>query len=100
VSTIGVALPPHLRTLARVDGELRVDVAGDATIRAVLDAVEARYPVLRGTIRDHRTLERRAYIRYYAAGDDVSFAPPDARLPDAVVACDDVFVVIGAISGG
>jgi hypothetical protein len=97
---IRVKLPVHLRTLAQVDGEVKLDVAGQPTQRAVLDALEARYPMLCGTIRDHVTQERRAYVRFFACGEDVSFDPPDAPLPEQVAAGAEPFMVIGAIAGG
>ncbi len=97
---IRVALPQHLRTLARVDGEVTVHVAGQATQRSVLDALEARYPVLRGAIRDHVTQQRRAYIRFFACAQDLSHEPPDAPLPEAVGSGSEPFFIIGAIAGG
>lgn len=97
---IRVALPYHLRTMARVDREVRVDVGGAPTVRAVLDAVEARYPMLAGTIREHGTHQRRAYLRYFADGQDLSHDDPDTLLPDAVTSGAEPFIVLGAISGG
>ena len=97
---IRVALPPHLRTLARVDGDVELQVEGPVTQRSVLDALEARYPVLRGTIRDHVTRQRRAFLRFFACEQDLSHEPPDAPLPDAVARGDEPFFVIGAIAGG
>ena len=97
---IRVALPQHLRTLAGVDGEVRLDVPERPTPRAVLDALEASYPVLRGTIRDHGTAERRAFVRFFACGQDLSHDPPDAALPDAVVSGVEPFIVLVAIAGG
>lgn len=99
---IRVVLPYHLRNLARVGAEVEVEVEGAerATTQAVLDALEARYPVLRGTIRDHHTKERRAFLRFFACGEDISFEPPDAVLPAAVAAGDEPFLVVGAIAGG
>jgi hypothetical protein len=97
---IRVVLPAHLRTLARVDGEVRLDVEGPATRRSVLDALESRYPMLRGTIRDHVTQERRAFLRFFACEQDLSHEPPDAPLPDAVVAGDEPYLVVGAMAGG
>jgi molybdopterin synthase sulfur carrier subunit len=97
---IRVALPAHLRTLARVDGEVQVDVTGPVTQRAVLDALEARYPVLRGAIRDHRTQERRAFVRFFACQQDLSHEGPDTALPDAVAAGAEPLLVVGAIVGG
>jgi molybdopterin synthase sulfur carrier subunit len=97
---IRVELPAHLRTLARVDGEVQLDVAGPATQRSALDALEAKYPVLRGTIRDHVTLKRRAFLRFFACGEDLSLEPPDRPLPDAVASGREPFMVVGAIAGG
>jgi sulfur-carrier protein len=97
---IRVALPPHLRTLARVNGEVELDVAGQATQRAVLDALEDRYPMLRGTIRDHVTLRRRAFVRFFACQKDLSLEPPDTPLPDEVAAGAEPFQVVGALAGG
>ena len=97
---IRVALPAHLRTLARVDGDVSLEVTGEVTQRAVLDALEARYPVLRGTMRDHVTLKRRPFVRFYACEEDLSHEPPDARLPDAVASGDELFLVVGAMAGG
>ncbi len=100
MTTVRVELPVHLRTLARVEGELRIEVAGAPTVQSVLDALESSYPMLRGTIRDQGTNRRRAYIRYFAAGEDVSHESPDAPLPAAVTSGADVLRVIGAIAGG
>ena len=97
---IRVELPAHLRTLADVDGEVELDVGGTATQRAVLDALEARYPMLRGTIRDHSTQRRRAFLRFFACGQDLSHEPPDAPLPDAVASGKEPFRVVGAMAGG
>jgi hypothetical protein len=97
---IRVVLPQHLRTLARVDDEVEVDVAGAVTQRAVLDALEARYPVLQGTIRDHVTLKRRAFLRFFACEEDWSHEPPDAPLPDAIAKGTEPFLVVGAMAGG
>jgi|SRR4051795_4439422 sulfur-carrier protein len=97
---IRVVLPAHLRTLARVGDEVTIDVEGPATPRSVLDALEARYPVLRGTIRDHVTLQRRPFLRFFACEEDLSLEPPDVRLPDAVSAGTEPFFIIGAIAGG
>ena len=97
---IRVILPPHLRTLARVDDEVMIDVGGEATVRSVLDALEARYPVLSGTIRDHVTQERRPFVRFFACEEDLSHEPPDTPLPQAVVSGAEPFLVIGAMSGG
>jgi molybdopterin synthase sulfur carrier subunit len=97
---IRVELPAHLRTLARVGNEVTVDVDGAVTLRAVLDALEAAYPVLRGTIRDHVTRERRPFLRFFACEQDLSFEPPDAPLPPAVARGAEPFLVIGAMAGG
>lgn len=97
---IRVVLPFHLRTLARVEGEVQVEVAGPVTQRAVLDALEARYPVLRGTIRDHGTLRRRAFVRYFACEQDLSHESPDDPLPEAVAQGKEPFMVVGAVAGG
>ena len=97
---IRVILPQHLRTLAQVRGEVEVEVEGPATQRAVLDALEARYPMLRGTIRDQVTQQRRAFLRFFACEGDLSHEPPDAPLPDAVASGAEPLIVIGAIAGG
>jgi molybdopterin synthase sulfur carrier subunit len=97
---IRVVLPAHLKTLAHVQGEVQVDVDGAVTQGSVLDALEARYPVLRGTIRDHTTQKRRAFIRFYACEEDRSHDPPDTPLPDQVVAGAEPFVIVGAMAGG
>src|SRR5437868_5048352 len=97
---IRVLLPFHLRNLARVEGELQIEVATPITIGAVLDAIEARYPVLQGTIRDHGTLKRRPFVRFFACKEDISLEPPDTLLPDAVTKGDEPFLIIGAIAGG
>ena len=97
---IRVALPHHLRTLAGVDGEVQLDVDGDPTQRVVLEALEAKYPVLRGTIRDHGTLERRPFIRCFACGRDLSLEPADEPLPDEVASGEQVFRIVGAMAGG
>ena len=97
---IRVILPHHLRTLARIDGELELDVEQPATQRSVLDALEAGYPVLRGTIREHVTLRRRPFIRFFACEQDVSHESPDAPLPDAVAKGAEPFLVVGATAGG
>jgi molybdopterin converting factor small subunit len=97
---IRVELPAHLRTLARVDGEVTLDVAGRATQRAVLDALEARYPMLRGTIRDHVSQRRRPFVRFFACEQDLSHDPPDTPLPDAVVTAAEPFLIVGAMAGG
>ncbi|HEX6644667.1 MAG TPA: hypothetical protein VF037_08315 [Gemmatimonadales bacterium] len=95
-----VTLPAHLRTLVRVDGDVQVDVDGAVTQRAVLDALEAKYPVLKGAIRDHGTQKRRAFVRYFACGEDRSHDAPDAPLPEAVARGIEPFMVVGAIAGG
>lgn len=95
-----VQLPAHLRKLAQVDGEIQLEVDGAVTQRTVLDALEERYPALRGTIRDQRTKERRAFVRFFAAQEDLSHAPPDDPLPDAVAGGEEPFRVIGALAGG
>jgi hypothetical protein len=95
-----VVLPAHLRTLARVQGDVQLDVPVPVTQRSVLDALEARYPMLRGTIRDHVTLERRPFLRFFACEQDITFDPPDAPLPEAVVSGREPFFIIGAIAGG
>ncbi len=97
---IRVVLPQHLRTLARVNGEVTLEIDGQVTQRSVLDALEARYPVLAGTMRDHVTLKRRAFIRFFACGEDLSLESPDAPLPDAVATGAEPFLVVGAIAGG
>ena len=97
---IRVTLPAHLRKLARVDGEVKLEVEGQATQRSVLDALEARYPMLRGTIRDQVTQKRRAFVRFFACGQDLSHESPDALLPDAIATGAEPFMVVGAIAGG
>jgi hypothetical protein len=97
---IRVTLPAHLRKLAQVDGEVKLEVAGVVTQRAVLDALEVRYPMLRGTIRDHVTQKRRAFVRFFACGEDLSHESPDAPLPNAVATGAEPFMVVGAIAGG
>ena len=97
---IRVVLPAHLRTLARVDGEVALDVEGPVTQRSVLNALEARYPMLRGTVRDHVTLKRRAFVRFFACERDLSHESPDAPLPDAVATGAEPFLIVGAMAGG
>ena len=97
---IRVVLPAHLRTLARVDGEVKLDVEGQVTQGSVLDALEARYPMLRGTIRDQVTQRRRAFVRFFACAEDLSHEPPDTPLPDAVATGAEPFMIVGAIAGG
>jgi hypothetical protein len=98
--TIRVVLPAHLRTLAQVGGELSVNVEGPVTQRSVLDALEGRYPVLQGTIRDHVTHARRPLVRFFACSEDISHDPPDAPLPEAVVKGTEPFLIVGAMAGG
>lgn len=100
MTAVTVAIPSHLRTLAGIEGDVTVDVTGTPSIAAVLDAVEAAYPMLRGTIRDHGTHKRRAFMRYFACEQDLSHEPPDTPLPEPVVAGRDVFRVVAAIAGG
>jgi molybdopterin converting factor small subunit len=97
---IRVTLPAHLRKLAQVDGEVQLEVTGQVTQRSLLDALEARYPMLRGTIRDHVTQKRRAFVRFFACGQDLSHEPPDALLPEAIATGAQPFMIIGAIAGG
>ena len=97
---IRVVLPYHLRNLARVDGEVEIEVASPTTQRSVLDALEERYPVLRGTIRDHGTLKRRPFVRFFACKEDLSLEPPDTPLAEAVVNGTEPFLVVGAMAGG
>ena len=97
---IRVVLPPHLRNLARVGREVELDVQGPVTRESVLDALESRYPVLRGTIRDQTTRQRRALVRFFACEQDLSLEPPDSPLPDAVVKGNEPFLIIGAMAGG
>lgn len=97
---IRVALPPHLRKLAGVEGEVVLEVAGPVTQRAVLDALEVRYPMLRGTVRDHVTQRRRAFVRFFACKEDLSHESPDAPLPEAVTKGEEPFMIVGAIAGG
>lgn len=97
---IRVMLPQHLRTLAHVGAEVSIEVKGQASIRSVLDALEAAYPMLRGTIRDHVTLQRRPFLRFFACEEDLSHEPPETPLPAAVVAGTEPLIIIGAIAGG
>lgn len=97
---IRVVLPPHLRNLAQVDGEIQLEVEGRPTLKSVLDTLESRYPMLRGTIRDHVTLQRRPFLRYFACEEDLSHHPADTPLPDAVTSGKEPFIVLGAIAGG
>ena len=98
--TIRVTLPYHLRNLARVDGEVTLEVTGPVSVRSVLDALEARHPMLRGTIRDHDTLKRRAFVRFFACGEDLSLEPAEAELPKAVAEGREPLMVVGAMAGG
>jgi len=100
VFPVRVVLPYHLRNLARTDAEVTLDIPDPVTIASVLDALEARFPVLRGTIRDHGTLKRRPFIRYFACKEDLSLEPTDTRLPDAVLSGAEPFLVVGAMAGG
>jgi molybdopterin synthase sulfur carrier subunit len=95
-----VVLPSHLKTLAQVSGDVQLEVQGGVSVRSVLDALEARFPMLRGTIRDQVTLERRPFLRFFACEEDLSLASPDAPLPDAVASGKEPFFIIGAIAGG
>jgi sulfur-carrier protein len=97
---IRVVLPAHLRKLARVNGEVKLDVEGRATARLVLDALETRYPMLRGTIRDQVTHRRRPFVRFFACEQDLSFEPPDRPLPEAVASAAEPFLIVGTMSGG
>jgi len=97
---IRVILPPQLRNLAHIEGEVRVEVKGQATQRSVLDALEVSYPMLRGTIRDHVTQERRAFLRFYACQEDLSNEPPDAPLPNAVQNGEEPLLIVAAVAGG
>jgi molybdopterin synthase sulfur carrier subunit len=99
-STLRVVLPAHLRTLARVESEVEIQVEGPATLRSILDALEASYPMLRGTIRDHVTQQRRPFLRFFACAEDLSHERPDAPLPDAVARGEEPFLIVGAIAGG
>jgi sulfur-carrier protein len=97
---IRVILPHHLRTLAHVSDEVQVDLNGSATVKTLLDALEAKYPMLRGTIRDHGTMKRRPMVRFFACGEDVSHESPDKALPDSIGKGTEPFIIIGAIAGG
>jgi molybdopterin synthase sulfur carrier subunit len=97
---IRVVLPYHLKTLARVNGEVQLEVASPATLCSVLDALEARHPVLRGTIRDHTTLKRRPFLRFFACKEDMSLEPPETPLPEAVINGAEPFLIVGAMAGG
>jgi len=97
---IRVVLPFHLRNLARIEGDVELEVAPPVTIAAVLDALEVKFPVLRGTIRDHDTLKRRAFVRYFACKEDLSLEPPETPLPATVVSGEEPFLIVGAMAGG
>ena len=97
---IRVMLPFHLRNLARVEGEVQLEVPGPVTLGSVLDALEARYPVLRGTVRDHGTLRRRPFVRFFACKEDLSLEPPETKLPEEIAAGKEPFLIVGAIAGG
>jgi molybdopterin converting factor small subunit len=97
---IRVTLPAHLRKLAHVDGEVSLEIAGQITQRSILDALEARYPMLRGTIREHVSGKRRAFVRFFACGDDLSHESPDTPLPEAIATGAHPFMIVGAIAGG
>ncbi len=97
---IRVVLPHHLRTLAKVGDEVHLDLNGSATVKAILDAIETKYPMLRGTIREHNTMKRRPLVRFFACGEDISHESPDAPLPDAIVKGTEPFFIMGAIAGG
>jgi len=97
---IRVVMPVHLRTLARVEGEVGLEVKSPATLGSILDALEARFPVLRGTIRDHVSLRRRPFVRFFACEQDLSHEPPDTTVPDKVVAGAEPFIIVGAMAGG
>ena len=97
---IRIVLPHHLRTLAKVDDEVHVDLDGNATVKSLLDALEQKYPMLRGTIREHQTLKRRPLVRFFACGEDISHESPDHPLPDAIAKGAEPFFIMGAIAGG
>jgi hypothetical protein len=99
-ATITVVLPAHLRILARVSGDVALQVPPPVTLRAILDALEARYPMLAGTLRDHVTLQRRPFVRFFACGEDFSHESPDTALPDAIATGAEPFLIVGAIAGG
>ena len=100
VAKIRIELPAHLRTLAGIRGEVTLAVAGEVTQRSLLDTLEAEYPMLRGTIRDHGTKQRRAFLRFFACQEDLSFEPADALLPERVLSGEEPFLIIGAVAGG
>jgi len=95
-----VVLPAHLKTLAKISGDVQLEISGPVTVRSILDAIEARYPMLCGTIRDHVTLERRPFLRFFACEEDLTHESPDAPLPEAVASGREPFFIIGAIAGG
>ena len=97
---IRVALPFHLRNLANVGSEVQLEITGEVTLQSVLDAMDVRYPMLAGTIRDHATKQRRPFLRFFACGEDLSHVSPDTRLPDKVITGEEPFLVIGAVAGG
>jgi molybdopterin synthase sulfur carrier subunit len=97
---IRVVLPPHLRGLARISGEVQLEIGGQPTVRTVVDALEAQFPMLQGTIRDHVTQQRRPFVRFFACGEDLSHDPPDTPLPDAIANGSEPFLIVGAIAGG
>lgn len=97
---IRVKLPAHLRTLAKINTEVKLEVKSPVTIRSVLDALEAHYPMLTGTVRDHVTQQRRPFVRFFTCGEDLSHEPPDTKLPEKVVTGEEAFLIIGAIAGG
>ena len=97
---IRVMLPYHLRNLARVEGEVQLEVTGPVTVGSVLEELESRYPVLRGTVRDHGTLRRRPFVRFFACKEDLSLEPPETKLPEEVVTGKEPFMIVGAIAGG
>ena len=97
---IRVVLPYHLRNLARIEGEVQLEVSAPVTVQSVLDALESRFPVLRGTIRDHGTLKRRLFIRFFACKEDISLEPPETQLPEEVVSGAEPFLIVGAMAGG
>ena len=97
---IRVQLPFHLRNLAKIDGELQIEVPPPVTVGSTINAIEARYPMLRGTIRDHGTLKRRPFIRFFACKEDMSLDPPETRLPEAIIKGEEPFMIVGAIAGG
>lgn len=100
MNTIRVILPAHLRTLARIDGEVKLEIEGPASPHAVLKALETRYPMLRGTIRDQVTQQRRPFIRFFGCGQDLSHEPPDTPLSDAITTGEEPFLIVGAMAGG